>query len=49
MRFTGVECGSNGSISTTHPKRFGSFGSSSASKRVSVVCHRYPAPVALMP
>ena len=40
VRFTGVECGMNGLISVTQPKRFGSFGSTSALKRLSVVCHR---------
>ena len=42
MRLTGVEFGSNGSISTTQPKRLASLGSMSALNRVSVVCQRKP-------
>ncbi len=38
VRFTGVESGSNGSNSTTQPKRLGSFGSSAlTTKRSSFV------------
>ena len=37
--FTGVEVGSIGSSSTTQPKRFGSFGSLSMSKRLSKFAH----------
>ena len=40
LRFFGVEEGSNGSISTTQPKRFGSFGVSRKSKRGSASCQR---------
>jgi hypothetical protein len=38
-RLTGVADGSYGSISTTQPKRFGSFGSFVASKRASNLSH----------
>jgi hypothetical protein len=40
VRFTGVDRGLNGSISTTQPKRFGSFGSMSTWNRWSTVCQR---------
>ena len=39
VRFFGVEPGSPGSISTTHPKRFGSFGLVARSKRASPSHH----------
>src|SRR5690606_16006365 len=41
VSFLGVELGSNGSISTTQPKRLYSFGSSDQSNRVSCVSQRY--------
>lgn len=45
VRFTGVEAGSNRSISTTHPKRWGSFGSSGpTTKRSSWVVQLFRSP-----
>jgi hypothetical protein len=40
VRLTGLEAGAKGSISTTQPKRCGSLGFTSASKRGSTVCQR---------
>jgi hypothetical protein len=45
VRFTGVDAGSKGSISTTQPNRFGSFGSSAVTtKRGSFVAQLFLSP-----